>query len=100
MEPVIHVNQGECVHEQFSWFDAGGPINLTGREVSIVDAYPRALMAGTFTVVDAVNGKANLYIPAAVAASMGKGRVNWIRVGHSLPNGCPDTTPRTWIEVV
>lgn len=95
----IEINKGECVHAEMTWEDEEGPIDLTGRTLAIVEAYPAALTGGTVTATDAVAGKADIHIPAALTAQMGEGRVNWIRLGMQLPNGCMDTSNKLWITV-
>lgn len=97
---AIEVNKGECVHVQGTWTDDAGPIDLTGRTLSIVEAYPPALTGGTVTLTDAVAGEFEVRIDNPIAAQLRSGRVNWIRLAMTLPNGCPDTTPQIWITVI
>lgn len=99
MTDAVEVNKGECVRLQVTWTDEDGAIDLTGRTLSIVDSYPKALMGGTVTATDATAGEFEVFIPEALAASMGLGRVNWIRLSMILPGGCPDTTDKFWLEV-
>ena len=100
MSDAVEVSKGECVRIQGTWTDEDGAIDLTGRTLSIVDSYPKALMGGTVTVTDGPAGEFEVFSPEALAVRMGSGRVIWIRVEMALPGGCPDTTPRIWIEVV
>lgn len=96
----IEVNKGECLRAEITWSnDDGTPIDITGRTLSIVEAYPTALAGGTVTATDAVAGKAELFITAEIMADAGSGRVNWLRLGMQLPGGCMDTTPRIGVEV-
>lgn len=98
---AIEINHGEGVRAELRYTDEGGAIDLTGRTLSIVEAFPAALTQGEVALVDAAQGVAELRIPAAVAAAMGGGaRSNWVRLGMSLPGGEVDTTPPIWISVV
>jgi len=97
----IEISKGEGVRAEMRWTNKGDgtPIDLTGRTLAIVEAYPVALTGGTCEVLDATDGRAAIVIPTELAAQMGVGRTNWIRIGMSLPGGELDTTPQIWIEV-
>lgn len=95
----IEINKGECLHAKLTWTDEAGPIDLTGRTLSIVEAQPASLLAGSVTVTDALAGLAELDLDTATAASLGAGRTNWLRLGMTLDGTCIDTTPRIWIAV-
>ena len=98
--PAFPVSRGECLRGHLKWTDENGdPIDLTGRVLRIAEAYPRALEGGTVTVTDASAGEFEIFIPEAVMASAGRGRVNWLRLEMELPGGCPDTSERFWVEV-
>lgn len=100
MSDAIEVTRGECLRAQGTWTDEdGAPIDLTGRTLSIAEAYPRALEAGTVTVTDAAAGEFEVFVPAETMAAAGRGRVNWLRLEMELPGGCPDTSERFWVEV-
>lgn len=99
-EIVLKADKGECLSYQLEWADEGGPIDLSGYELSILEAYPAALAAGQHIATDAAGGVSELFIPATVMASAGRGRVNWLRMAVSIPGGCPITTPRIMVEVV
>lgn len=99
MSDVIKVNRFECLARQIEWNDQGGPIDFTGRTLSIVEAYPAALKEGTLTATE-TPGRARLFIAGEHMAKAGAGRVNWLRLGHGFPGGCMDTTPRIYVEVV
>ena len=101
MSEAIEINRGEGVRAEVRWTNEDGtPIDITGRELTISDAYPTALTGGTLTATDATDGRAELVIPAALAPTLGGGRTNWVRLAMSLPGGEPDTTPPIWIAVV
>lgn len=100
MSDTIEISKGECVHTQGTWTDDTGPIDLTGRTLSIVESYPPALTDGTVTVTDALAGEFEIHIDNPAAASLRSGRVNWIRLAMMLPGECPNTTPRIWIAVL
>ena len=92
---MVEITKGEGVHIQLRWADAGGPINLTGRTLQILEASNPALLQGQFDVPAPATGEARLDIPAP---GLALGR-HWIRVGMTLPNGRMDSTPRIWINV-
>lgn len=96
---AIEINKGECLRAEIVWSDDAGPIDLTGHTISIVEAVPDALTAGTVDITDAAAGKATIRIEAATAAAMRAGRASWIRLGRTQPDGCLDTTPQIWICV-
>ena len=96
---AIEITRGECLRVQGTWTDEAGPIDLTGRTLSISEAYPAALMAGTVTVTDAAAGEFEVFVDAETMAKAGMGRTNWLRIAMELPGGCPDTTERFWVEV-
>lgn len=101
MSDAIEINRGEGVRAEVRWTNEDGtPIDLTGRTLSIIEAYPASLADGTLEATDAVDGRAELVIPAALAPTMGGGRSNWVRLAMSLPGGEIDTTPPIWIAVV
>lgn len=101
MSDAIEINRGEGVRAEVRWTNEDGtPIDITGRELSISDAYPAALLSGTLTATEAQDGRAELVIPAALAPTLGGGRTNWVRLAMSLPGGERDTTPPIWIAVV
>lgn len=101
MSDVLTADKGECLSYQLEWRNEDGtPINLAGYELSILEAYPAALKDGQHTATDAAGGVSELFIPATVMASAGRGRVNWLRMAVSVPGGCPITTPRIMVEVV
>lgn len=97
---AIEITRGECLRVQGTWTNEdGSPIDLTGRVLSISEAYPPALMAGTVTVTDAEQGKFELFVDAETMTKAGMGRTNWLRLAMELPGGCPDTSERFWVEV-
>ena len=97
---TITVNKFECVSAQGRWADENGsPIDITGRTMSIIEARPAELKAGTVTITNAENGEFEILIPSSIAAKMGVGRVNWIRLAMSMGANCLDTTPMIWIDV-
>lgn len=101
MSGSIEVARGECLRAEGAWTDdEGAALDLTGRTIRISEAYPMALTDGEVTVTDATSGKFDIFIPAEVMSSAGRGRVNWIRVEMSVPDGCADASERIWVEVV
>ena len=97
---AIEISKGECLRVQGTWTDeTGTPIDLTGRTLSISEAYPPALAGGTVTVTDAAAGEFEVFIDAETMGKAGMGRVNWLRLEMTLPGGCPDTSERFWVEV-
>ena len=96
---AIEITRGECLRVQGTWTDEAGPIDLTGRSLSISEAYPAALTGGTVTVTDAAAGEFEVFVDAETMAKAGMGRTNWLRIAMELPGGCPDTTERFWVEM-
>jgi len=96
---AIEITRGECLRVQGTWTDEAGPIDLTGRTLSISEAYPPALTGGTVTVTDAAAGEFEVFVDAETMAKAGMGRTNWLRIAMQLPDSCPDTTERFWVEV-
>ena len=96
---AIEITRGECLRVQGTWTDEAGPIDLTGRSLSISEAYPAALTGGTVTVTDAAAGEFEVFVDAETMAKAGMGRTNWLRLAMELPGGCPDTTERFWVEM-
>ena len=96
---AIEITRGECLRVQGTWTDEDGPIDLTGRTLSISEAYPAALTGGTVTVTDAAAGEFEVFVDAETMAKAGMGRTNWLRIAMELPGGCPDTTERFWVEM-
>lgn len=100
MTDIIDIEKGECVVAEVVWQDEdGNPIDLTGMELSIPYASPESLKDGTFSIVDAVNGIAELRIDHPLAADLMMGQSNWVRLQIKPPGGCPDVTPGIWIRV-
>ena len=99
MSNAIEISKGECLREQGTWTDEAGPIDLTGRTLSISEAYPPALAGGTVTVTDAAAGEFEVFVDAETMAKAGMGRTNWLRIAMRLPGGCPDTSERFWVEM-
>ena len=100
MSNAIEISKGECLRVQGTWTDeTGTPIDLTGRTLSISEAYPAALTGGTVTVTDAAAGEFEVFVDAETMAKAGMGRTNWLRIAMELPGGCPDTSERFWVEV-
>lgn len=97
---TLEINKGEGVYAELLWDDEGGPINLTGRTLSIVEAHPAGLVDGRIEVVDPLAGKGWLIIDPPVSHLLRPGRTNWVRVGLLLSNGRWDTSPKIWIDVV
>lgn len=97
---AIEITRGECLRVQGTWTNEdGSPIDLTGRTLSISEAYPGDLMAGTVTVTDAAAGEFEIFVSAETMTKAGMGRTNWLRIAMELPGGCPDTSERFWVEV-
>lgn len=97
---AIEIARGECLRVQGTWTNEdGSPIDLTGRTLSISEAYPRALESGTVTVTDGAAGEFEIFVDAETMAKAGMGRTNWLRIAMELPGGCPDTSERFWVEV-
>ena len=96
---AVEISKGECLRVQGTWTDETGPIDLTGRTLSISEAYPVALMAGIVTVTDAAAGEFEILVSAETMAKAGMGRTNWLRIAMELPGGCPDTSERFWVEM-
>ena len=97
---AVEISKGECLRVQGTWTDeTGTPIDLTGRTMSISEAYPPALMTGSVTVTDAAAGEFEVFVDAGTMAKAGMGRTNWLRIAMALPRGCPDTSERFWVEV-
>lgn len=70
---AIEITRGECLRVQGTWTDeAGTPIDLTGRALSISEAYPAALTGGTVTATDAAaasgQGGSLLWTPSNLAS--------------------------------
>jgi len=99
MTEVIRTNWGGCLGLRFAWRDENGPIDITGREFLVLDAYPKALMDASFSIVDAESGITRLFFNEALKSRMGKGRVNWVRIGMGFPGSCTNTSRQIWIEV-
>lgn len=102
MSDAIEINRGDHLRAEVNWTnDADGtPIDITGRTLEVLEAYPRALLSGTVTVLDGPTGKSELYIGEEAMAAAGAGRVNWIRLAMRLPSGDVDASPRIAIEVL
>ena len=97
---AVEISKGECLRVQGTWTDeTGTPIDLTGRTMSISEAYPPALAGGTVTVTDAAAGEFEVFVDAETMAKSGMGRTNWLRIAMELPGGCPDTSERFWVEM-
>jgi len=93
---AIQINKGGCLRFSGTWPSDGG---LHGKSISVVEAHPAALKQTVVTIVDAAAGNFRGFAGPTVSATMGSGRVNWIRLGLSEGGACMDTTPRIWIEV-
>lgn len=97
---TIEIEKGECVVSEVVWEDEGGPVDLTGMDLSISEAHPSSLTQGTFTATDPANGVAELRIDQPLASDLRMGRSNWVRLQIKPPGGCPDITPKIWIAVI
>lgn len=99
MSDTIEITAGSCIEGQATWKDdAGTPINLTARTLTITDAYPPALASATHTVVNAAAGVSEFSISTGVAASLYSGRRNWFRL--AISDGThQQVTPKIWIDV-
>lgn len=96
----LHANRYECIRVQLSWHDENDvPINLGGRQAMVIEAHPRLLKNAQFTITDGNQGKTELFVPDDLAATLGLGRSNWIRLGVRIPGGCLVTLPPIWINV-
>lgn len=96
----IEIEKGECVNAEILWEDESGPVDLTGMELSIVEACPSSLTGGQFVATDAINGEGLLSIDQPLASDLRMGRSNWVRLQIKPPGGCPDVTPQIWIAVI
>lgn len=93
---AIEINKGECLSFDGTWPVEGG---LHGKTISVVESYPKDLMATQVTVLDPDAGTFRAFAGSELSAAMRAGQVNWIRLGLSENGGCMDTTPRIWINV-
>lgn len=98
---TVVINKGESVHLNLTYNNSDGtPIDLTGATLLIPEALPAELLGGTVVVQgDPLNGNALLFIPASLSASMGAGKVNWIRISMETPEDVKDVSPKIWIDV-
>lgn len=97
---AIEIEKGECVDVEIVWEDEGGPVDLTGMDLSISEANPSSLIGGQFIATDPENGKGVLRIDQPLASDLRMGRSNWVRLSIKHPGGCPDITPQIWIAVI
>lgn len=99
MSDTIEATQGACIDFQATWTDENGDvIDLTGRTLSVPDAYPAALSGAAHTILDAANGISQVAINTAIANALYDGRRNWIRLAIS-DGACLKVTPKLWINV-
>lgn len=96
---AIHCNRYESLHIQLSWKDEAGSLDLGGREFLVLDAHPSALKSALHRPIAGQMGESEIYISTAVAAELGLGKANWIRVGVRNPGGELMTLPPIWIYV-
>lgn len=97
---TITINKGEGILLELEWTnDDGTPIDLTGRTLGIEDAYPKALLAGTVSILDPLLGTGSLDVPPEIAAVMRAGRSSWVRLYMDLAGESRDTSSKIWIDV-
>ena len=70
----IEITRGGCLRVQGTWTDEAGPVDLTGRTLSISECYPQALMDGTVNITDAEQGEFEVFVSAETMAKAGMGR--------------------------
>ncbi len=70
------ITKGSTLVRSVEWEDENGdPLDLSGVDLSIIEASPQAIATnGTITVTDSLAGTSELYIPAEVTAALAVGR--------------------------
>ncbi len=96
----VMTTYGSCIDLELEYTDEdGAPEDVTGDTFAILRASCPAFEAAVFTKTDAVQGKVHFHLPAADAAKLFLGRVNWFRVQRTLPDGCEDNSEAIWVSV-
>ena len=100
--PVISVDYGETVDLEFAYKNEDGtPINLASSVPAIFSAFPEIIKtAGSFTITDAVNGKARFLLDRSHALSLRRGRNNRFRLQMIFGPESDDVTPDIYIQVM
>lgn len=98
---VIPVSYGESIDLQFTYLDENGvPLNLSSAVPHIYSSSPAAIKEdATFTVVDAVHGKARFFLGRDAAAALRRGRNNRFRLQMIFGPESDDITPDIYLQV-
>lgn len=99
---IISVEYGETVDLEFTYRDdSGAPVNLSSASPSIFSATPEIIVtSGSFTITDAVNGKARFLLDRSHALSLRRGRNNRFRLQMIFGPESDDVTPDIYIQVM
>ena len=97
MSDEIVINRGECLSVQLNYTDENGaPIDITGATFALADVWPSPVVA-VFTITDAPNGAATLYVADTTPFPIG--RRSRFRIKMNLGGACDEVTPPIWVDV-
>lgn len=92
----IELNHGECLHLALKYTqEDGSPMDITGCTLDVMEA--STTITAEFDITDASGGAATLTI--ADTGALALGRIDWMRLRLTRPDGCADTTPPIWFKV-
>lgn len=101
MSDTLQATKGSCISFEALWQDEAGPINLFGSTVSIVEAAPPILATAQIRIEgDPVDGRTVVEIDETIAPKLQYGRFNRMRIARTLTDGCVETSPTIWIEIL